>query len=209
MAEESLKNKTVKGVGWSFADSILGQGITFVVGLVLARLLSPEEYGLIGICLIFTTILSSMSGRLYDHYRIVLIPLFVIPMALLFNLLVSMYKKFKRKAIVNMIIALLVGLIGYIGCINIFIPFREKIAEDQDYKKSGTLERVISVIVDNTNEEDKISEDKKEEVKKMDIYTEEELREIEAEESETNEDTYEDDDDVDYDEFDEYYDEEK
>lgn len=57
MAEQSLKDKTVKGVGWSAADAFLGQGVTFIVGLVLARLLSPEEYGLIGIVTIFTTIL--------------------------------------------------------------------------------------------------------------------------------------------------------
>ena len=58
--EESLRNKAVKGVGWSFADSILGQGITFLVGLVLARLLTPDEYGLIGIITIFITVLNSI-----------------------------------------------------------------------------------------------------------------------------------------------------
>lgn len=52
----SLKDKTVRGVGWSAADTFLGQGVTFVVGLVLARLLSPDEYGLIGIVTIFTSI---------------------------------------------------------------------------------------------------------------------------------------------------------
>lgn len=54
---ESLKDKTVKGVAWSAVDSFLGHGVTFLVGIVLARLLSPAEYGLIGICLIFTTVL--------------------------------------------------------------------------------------------------------------------------------------------------------
>ena len=57
---ESLKDKTVKGTIWSAADSILGQGVTFLVGIVLARLLSPEEYGLVGIVLIFTTVLSGI-----------------------------------------------------------------------------------------------------------------------------------------------------
>lgn len=57
MANLSLKEKTVKGTFWSAADSVLGQGVTFIVGIVLARLLSPEEYGLIGIVTIFTTIL--------------------------------------------------------------------------------------------------------------------------------------------------------
>ena len=57
MAEGSLKNKTVKGVGWSAADAVLSHGVTFIVGLVLARLLSPDEYGLIGIVTIFTTVM--------------------------------------------------------------------------------------------------------------------------------------------------------
>lgn len=57
---ESLKQKTVKGVGWSFADNIANQGITFLVGLVLARLITPEEYGLIGIILIFVAVFDSI-----------------------------------------------------------------------------------------------------------------------------------------------------
>lgn len=60
MSEQSLKDKTVKGTIWSAADAFLGQGVTFIVGLVLARLLSPEDYGLIGIVAIFTTILTGI-----------------------------------------------------------------------------------------------------------------------------------------------------
>ena len=46
---ESLKRKTVKGVGWSAVDNIAGHSVTFIVSLVLARILSPDDYGLIGI----------------------------------------------------------------------------------------------------------------------------------------------------------------
>lgn len=60
MSEESLKNITIKGVSWSFTDNILNQGITFLVGLVLARLLTPEEYGLIGIITILISIFNSI-----------------------------------------------------------------------------------------------------------------------------------------------------
>lgn len=60
MPQSSLRNRTVKGTAWSAADALLGQGVTFIVGIVLARLLSPDEYGLIGICLIFNTILNSI-----------------------------------------------------------------------------------------------------------------------------------------------------
>ena len=55
-----LKQKTVKGAAWSFADNIAGSGITFLVGIVLARLLSPDEYGLIGIILLFITVFNSI-----------------------------------------------------------------------------------------------------------------------------------------------------
>ncbi len=57
MSEQSLKDKTIRGVGWSAADTFLAQGVTFIVGIVLARLLSPEEYGLIGIVTIFTNVM--------------------------------------------------------------------------------------------------------------------------------------------------------
>jgi O-antigen/teichoic acid export membrane protein len=60
MLEQSLKSKTIKGASWSFIDSISSQGITFLVGLVLARLLSPEEYGLIGIITIFIAVFNSI-----------------------------------------------------------------------------------------------------------------------------------------------------
>ncbi len=57
MSVSSLKDKALLGVSWSAADTFFAKGVSFVVGLVLARILSPEEYGLIGIVLIFVTIL--------------------------------------------------------------------------------------------------------------------------------------------------------
>ena len=57
---ENIRNKTIKGVGWSFADNLFNQGITFLVGLVLARLLTPQEYGLIGIITIFIVLFNSI-----------------------------------------------------------------------------------------------------------------------------------------------------
>lgn len=53
---ESLKDKTVKGVGWSAIDNVCQYAVTFVIGIILARILSPADYGLIGIVTIFTSI---------------------------------------------------------------------------------------------------------------------------------------------------------
>lgn len=57
---DNLKTKTIKGTGWSAADALLGQGVSFFVGLVLARLLTPSEYGLIGITMIFVVVLNGI-----------------------------------------------------------------------------------------------------------------------------------------------------
>jgi len=55
----SLKQKTVSGMTWSFIDSISGQGIQFIVGIILARMLTPREFGLIGMITIFIAISES------------------------------------------------------------------------------------------------------------------------------------------------------
>lgn len=60
MATESLKNKTVKGVAWSGIDNVAKAGVTFLVSIVLARLLTPDDYGLIGIIAIFTAICETL-----------------------------------------------------------------------------------------------------------------------------------------------------
>ena len=60
MAEESLKSKTVHGLGWSAIDNVSKMGIMFIVSIVLARLLSPDEYGLIGILTIFISVFNAI-----------------------------------------------------------------------------------------------------------------------------------------------------
>ena len=60
MAEQSLKDKTVKGTIWSGIDNVAQMGVSFVVSIVLARLLSPDDYGLIGIVAIFTAVCNAL-----------------------------------------------------------------------------------------------------------------------------------------------------
>lgn len=60
MAEQGLKDKTVKGVGWSAIDNVAQYAVTFVVSIVLARLLSPDDYGLLGIIAIFTAVCAAI-----------------------------------------------------------------------------------------------------------------------------------------------------
>ena len=55
----SLKQKTVNGLTWSFLDNFAYQGITFLVGIVIARLVAPEEFGVIGMITLFIAISST------------------------------------------------------------------------------------------------------------------------------------------------------
>lgn len=47
-------------MGWSVVENVTRMGVTFVVSIILARLLSPEEYGLIGILTIFISIFNAI-----------------------------------------------------------------------------------------------------------------------------------------------------
>ena len=57
---ESLKDKTVKGLGWSALDNAARYGMQFAVGIVLARLLSPDDYGLLGLVGIVTVLCTAL-----------------------------------------------------------------------------------------------------------------------------------------------------
>lgn len=48
----TLMQKTVRGVFWSYLSFLGGKGLNFLTTIILARLLLPEQFGLIGYCLI-------------------------------------------------------------------------------------------------------------------------------------------------------------
>ena len=52
----SLKDKTVKGFIWSSIDRFSGQAIQFVFSILIARLLIPEDYGVIAMLGVFLAV---------------------------------------------------------------------------------------------------------------------------------------------------------
>lgn len=50
---ESMKDKTIKGMAWSFLDTVGSKVIQLCMQIFLARLLLPHDYGMIGIVMIF------------------------------------------------------------------------------------------------------------------------------------------------------------
>lgn len=53
---ESLKKKAVKGVAWTSLDEVLNLGFGFVIGVILARLLSPSDYGMLAMIAVFNAV---------------------------------------------------------------------------------------------------------------------------------------------------------
>ncbi|MGN0558014.1 MAG: lipopolysaccharide biosynthesis protein [Acutalibacteraceae bacterium] len=58
MKSDSSKSKSVfSNFIWRFAERCAAQGVSFIVSVVLARILVPEDYGLIALVTVFTSIL--------------------------------------------------------------------------------------------------------------------------------------------------------
>lgn len=52
-----LKKKTASGFAYKFAERVGAKGISFVVSILLARILMPEDYGIIALVTVFITLL--------------------------------------------------------------------------------------------------------------------------------------------------------
>ena len=53
--------KTISGIGWSLFSQVGRQGFQLIIAIILARLLSPREFGLLSMVVIFTNFASIFS----------------------------------------------------------------------------------------------------------------------------------------------------
>ena len=61
MAEQSLKEKTAKGLFWGGVSNGVQQVLNLLFGLVLARILNAEDYGMVGMLAIFSAIAGTIQ----------------------------------------------------------------------------------------------------------------------------------------------------
>lgn len=59
---DSLKNKVAKGAVWATLERFSVQAMQFVVGMILARLLTPTDYGTVALLSIFFAIAGSLAS---------------------------------------------------------------------------------------------------------------------------------------------------
>ena len=64
---ESLKSKTVSGVLWSAIERFSLQGVQFIINILMARLLLPSDYGMIGMLAVFLQISQTFIAVSYTH----------------------------------------------------------------------------------------------------------------------------------------------
>lgn len=56
MSKSAESTKVLAGAAWRFAERITAQAVSFIVSVILARILMPEDYGIIAITTVFITI---------------------------------------------------------------------------------------------------------------------------------------------------------
>ena len=61
MSTETLKEKTTRGLFWGGMNNVVQQGLGLLFGIILGRLLGPEDYGMIAMILVFQLIATALQ----------------------------------------------------------------------------------------------------------------------------------------------------
>jgi O-antigen/teichoic acid export membrane protein len=56
----SLKKQTLSGILWTFTETFVLRGLSFIASVILARLLGPTEFGLVGMISVFIALGNSL-----------------------------------------------------------------------------------------------------------------------------------------------------
>jgi teichuronic acid exporter len=75
MGEPALRQRVLRALGWSLTGRMLAQATSWVITLVVIRLLTPDDYGLMALATIFITLVAlvnelGMSGALIQAERL-------------------------------------------------------------------------------------------------------------------------------------------
>ena len=142
-----MTDKTVKGVGWSFIDNIASSGVTFLVGLVLARLLTPAEYGIMAMIAIFIGFSNALIRKIHidriDYNTVFYFNLLVsiVIYLLLFFASPAISSFFKEPILINV-----TRIIGWVVIINALaiIP-RTIFVRNIDFKTQTKISLISSI----------------------------------------------------------------
>lgn len=153
----SLKHRTIKGVIWSAFDSISGLAVQMICSLVVARLLTPKDFGIVGMIAVFSAIgliiidsgygqaLIRKQDATQDDYKSVFcfnLLLSVVVYAILFILspLIESFYKIDELCLISRVVFLIIPL-NAIGLIQNTI-----LTKKVDFKKLGIVSFISALI---------------------------------------------------------------
>src|SRR5687768_9913001 len=61
MVTKELKGKIISGIFWSSAQLLISRAFSFIIKLVLARMLFPEQFGLVGMAAVFIAFMQVLN----------------------------------------------------------------------------------------------------------------------------------------------------
>lgn len=153
----NLKKKAISGVSWSAIDTLANSGITFLVGIILARLLSPAEFGLIGMITVFIAVSNSIvesgfssalirkvEAQRIDYNTVFYINLFlgILLYIILFFCAPAISRFFKEPILIS-----ITRVMGSILIINAFgIVQRTLLVKEVDFKTQTKVSLIASLI---------------------------------------------------------------
>ena len=56
MSKRSNRSNIIYGMFWKFGERIIAQGVSFVVSIILSRILLPSDYGIVALVMVFINI---------------------------------------------------------------------------------------------------------------------------------------------------------
>lgn len=153
----SLKQKTISGMLWSFSDLMANQGISLIIQIILARLLSPKDFGIIGIVTVFIAVAQTIvdSGFTNAMIRDLKTSQEDYSTVFFFNLIVSVIMYLGLFFSANLIsnfynepsLVMLIKVLSSVLVINVFgLIQRTMLTKNVDFK-SQTIVNVISAII--------------------------------------------------------------
>lgn len=155
--KNSLKQKTISGIFWSFSDLMANQGISLIIQIILARLLTPKDFGIIGIVTVFISVAQAIvdSGFTNAMIRDLKTSQEDYSTVFFFNLIVSVVMYFGLFLSANLIsdfysepsLVLIIRVLSSVLIINAFgLIQRTMLTKNVDFK-SQTIINVISAII--------------------------------------------------------------
>ena len=156
-----LKKKAIKGVSWNALSSIINQTSIFIFGILMARLLAPSDFGLVGMVVVitgFANILQDMGFNIaliqkkdvnQDHYSSVFwfnicLGLFLMILLIIFTPAVA---KFYGEPELNKIMPIMT--LGYLinACSMVHFARLKKSLRFKQISKARILSGIVSGVV--------------------------------------------------------------